>query len=179
MKKFFYFFLRLFKGTAECTMMRRIQNCIWWSQKCLEWKLILGWEKPGRNRNQLYKSTINIHVCISKYRFTFVRAFLLPIFGNVDESWRVTSKLRGSTLVQAARRRSKVFQKFSASLVQVGVVQGVPRWHAVGFLVFITGSYLYQVPGSASSPYRLFPFYLLFPKMSHFVSYIQYEAQFF
>ena len=30
-----------------------------------------------------------------------------------------------------------------------------------------------------SSLYRLFTFYLLFTKMSHFVSYIQYEAQFF
>jgi len=38
MRNFFYFFLRLFKGTAEYTMMRGIQNCIWWSQKCLEWK---------------------------------------------------------------------------------------------------------------------------------------------
>ena len=45
----------------------------------------------------------------------------VPIFGNVDGSWRVTSKLRGSTLIQVARRRSKVFQRFSASLVQVGV----------------------------------------------------------
>ena len=34
-------------------------------------------------------------------------AILLPIFGNVDGSWRATSKLRGSTLIQVARRRSK------------------------------------------------------------------------
>ena len=54
MRNFFYVFLRLFKGTAEYTMMRGIQNCIWWSQKCLEWKVILGWGKPGSNRNQLY-----------------------------------------------------------------------------------------------------------------------------
>ena len=58
-------------------------------------------------------------------------AFLLPIFGNVDGSWRVTSKLRGSTLIQVARRRSKVFQRVSASLVRVGDVQGVSRRHAV------------------------------------------------
>ena len=58
-------------------------------------------------------------------------AFLLPIFRNVDGSWRVTSKLRGSTLIQVARRRSKVFQRFSASLVRVGDVQGVSRRHAV------------------------------------------------
>ena len=51
-------------------------------------------------------------------------AFLTPIFGNVDGSWCVTSKLRGSTLIQVARRRSKVFQRFSASLVRVGDVQG-------------------------------------------------------
>ena len=56
-----------------------------------------------------------------------VSIFRVPIFGNVDGSWRVTSKLRGSTLIQVARRCSKVFQRFSASLVQVGVVQGVPR----------------------------------------------------
>ena len=53
--------------------------------------------------------------------------FLIPIFGNVDGSCRVPSKLRGFTLIQVARRRSKVFQKFPASLVQVGVVKGVPR----------------------------------------------------
>ena len=58
-------------------------------------------------------------------------AFLLPIFGNVDGSWRVTSKLRGSTLIQVARRRLKVFQRFSASLVRVGDIQGVSRRHAV------------------------------------------------
>ena len=56
---------------------------------------------------------------------------MLPIFGNVDGSWRVTSKLRGSTLIQVAQRRSKVFQRFSASLVRVGDVQGVSRRHAV------------------------------------------------
>ena len=33
-----------------------------------------------------------------------------PIFGNVDGSWSVTSKLRGSTLIQVIWRRSKVFQ---------------------------------------------------------------------
>jgi hypothetical protein len=48
-----------------------------------------------------------------------------PIFGNVDGSWRVTSKLRGFTLIQVARRRSKVFQRFTASLVRVGDVQRV------------------------------------------------------
>ena len=57
--------------------------------------------------------------------------FTTPIFGNVDGSWRVPSKLRGSTLIQVARRRSKVFQRFSVSLVRVGDVQGVPRRHAV------------------------------------------------
>ena len=46
-------------------------------------------------------------------------------------AWRVTSKLRGSTLIQVARRRSKVFQRFSASLVRVGDVQSVPRRHFV------------------------------------------------
>ena len=39
--------------------------------------------------------------------------------------------LRGFTLIQVARRRSKVFQRFSASLVRVGDVQGVSRRHAV------------------------------------------------
>jgi hypothetical protein len=43
----------------------------------------------------------------------------------------VTSELRGFTLIQVARRRSKVFQKFSASLVRVGDIQGVSRRHAV------------------------------------------------
>ena len=52
-------------------------------------------------------------------------------FGNVDGSWRVTSKLRDSTLIQVARRCSKVFQRFSASLVRVGDVQSVPRRYAV------------------------------------------------
>ena len=60
-----------------------------------------------------------------------IGAFLLPIFRNVDGSWRVTSKLRGSTLIQVARRRLKAFQRFSASLVRVGDVQGVSRRHAV------------------------------------------------
>ena len=66
-------------------------------------------------------------------QFQKLVAFLLPIFGNVDGSWRATStcKLRGSTLIQVARRRLKVLQRFSASLLQVGVVQGVPRRHAV------------------------------------------------
>jgi hypothetical protein len=58
-------------------------------------------------------------------QFQKLVAFLLPIFGNVDGSWRITSKLRGSTLIQVARRRSKVFQRVSASLVRVGDVQGV------------------------------------------------------
>ena len=58
-------------------------------------------------------------------------AFLLPIVRNVDGSWRVTSKLRSSTLIQVARRRSKVFQRFLASLVRVGDAQGVSRRHAV------------------------------------------------
>ena len=64
-----------------------------------------------------------------KFKFEFLlRGFEgRPIFGNVDGSWRVTSKLRSSTLIQVARRRSKVFQRFSASLVRVGDVQGVPR----------------------------------------------------
>ena len=44
---------------------------------------------------------------------------------------RVTSKLRDFTLIQVARSCSKVFQRFSASLVQVGDVQGVSRRHAV------------------------------------------------
>ena len=60
-------------------------------------------------------------------QFQKLLAFLIPIFGNLDGSWRVTSKLRDSTLIQVARRCSKVFQRFSASLVQIGVVQGVPR----------------------------------------------------
>ena len=64
-------------------------------------------------------------------QFQKLVAFLLPIFRNVDGSWRVTSKLRGSTLIQVARRRSKVFQRFSASLVRVEDVQGVSRRHAV------------------------------------------------
>ena len=64
-------------------------------------------------------------------QFQKLVAFLLPIFRNVDGSWRVTSKLRGSTLIQVARRCSKVFQRFSASLVRVRDVQGVSRRHAV------------------------------------------------
>ena len=46
-------------------------------------------------------------------QFKKLVAFLLPIFGNVDGSWRATSKLRGSTLIQVARIRSRVFQRFS------------------------------------------------------------------
>ena len=64
-------------------------------------------------------------------QFQKLLAFLIPIFGNVDGSWRVTSKLRDSTLIQVARRCSKVFQRFSASLVRVGDVQSVPRRYAV------------------------------------------------
>ena len=64
-------------------------------------------------------------------KFQKLLAFLLPIFENVDGSWRVTSKLRDSTLIQVARRCSKVFQRLSASLVRVGDVQGVSRQHAV------------------------------------------------
>ena len=56
-------------------------------------------------------------------QFQKLVAFLLPIFGNVDGSWRVTSKLRGFTLIQVARRRSKVFQRFSASLVRVVCIE--------------------------------------------------------
>ena len=41
------------------------------------------------------------------------------------------SKLRSSTLIQVAQRRSKVFQRFLASLVRAGDVQGVPQRHAV------------------------------------------------
>ena len=49
-------------------------------------------------------------------QFQKLLAFLIPIFGNVDGSWRVTSKLRDSTLIQAklhedARRCSKDFQQ--------------------------------------------------------------------
>ena len=64
-------------------------------------------------------------------QFQKLVAFLLPIFRNVDGSWRVTSKLRDSTLIQVARKRLKVFIRFSASLVRVGDVQGVSRRHAV------------------------------------------------
>ena len=66
-----------------------------------------------------------------RQNFFLLSAFLIPIFGNVDGSWRVTSKLRDSTLIKVAQRCSKVFQRFSASLVRVGDVQGVPRRHAV------------------------------------------------
>ena len=69
-------------------------------------------------------------IIITRYAFKLV-AFLLPIFRNVDGSWCVTSKLRGSTLIQVARRRLKVFQRFLASLVRVEDVQGVSRQHAV------------------------------------------------
>ena len=64
-------------------------------------------------------------------QFQKLVAFLLYQFLGVDGSWRVTSKLRSSTLIQVARRRSKVFQRFSASLVRVGDIQGVSRRHAV------------------------------------------------
>ena len=64
-------------------------------------------------------------------QFQKLVAFLLYQFLGVDGSWRVTSKLRCSTLIQVARRRSKVFQRFSASLVRVGDIQGVSRRHAV------------------------------------------------
>ena len=57
--------------------------------------------------------------------------FTTNFFRNVDGSWRVTSKLRGPTLIKVAQRRSKVFQRISASLVRVGDVQGVSRRHAV------------------------------------------------
>ena len=59
---------------------------------------------------------------------SILRDFLRLFFCGF--SWRVTSKQRGSTLIQVARRRSKVFQRFSASLVRVGDVQGVSRRHA-------------------------------------------------
>ena len=64
-------------------------------------------------------------------QFQKLITFLLPVFRNVDGSWRVPSKLRGSTLIQVARSCSKVFHRFSASLVRVGDVQGVSRRHAV------------------------------------------------
>ena len=79
----------------------------------------------------LDSSTIVLIRLSSREQFQKLVAFLLPIFGNVDGSWRVTSKLRSSTLIQVARRRSKVFQRVSASLVRVGDVQGVSRRHAV------------------------------------------------
>jgi len=60
-------------------------------------------------------------------QFQKLVAFLIPIFGNVDRVVACHSKLRGSTLIQVARRRSKVFQRFAASLVRVGDVQSVPR----------------------------------------------------
>ena len=69
----------------------------------------------------------NLFSIVVPEQFQKLLAFLLPIFGNVGGSWRVTSKLRDSTLIQVARRCSKVFQRFSASLVRVGVVQSVPR----------------------------------------------------
>ena len=77
-----------------------------------------------------YFGTLN-EIFSSSKQFQKLVAFLLPIFRNVDGSWRVTSKLRGSTLIQVARRRLKVFQRFSASLVRVGDIQGVSRRHAV------------------------------------------------
>ena len=75
----------------------------------------------------MYKLMYNINFFKLFEQFQKLVAFLLPIFGNVDGSWRATSKLQSSTLIQVARRRLKVFQRFSASLVQVGVVQGVLR----------------------------------------------------
>ena len=80
--------------------------------------------------NEIFSST-KLFQALHFEQFQKLVAFLLPIFRNVDGSWRVTSKLRGSTLIQVARRCSKVFQRFSASLVRVGDVQGVSRRHAV------------------------------------------------
>ena len=80
-------------------------------------------------------------------QFQKLVAFLQPIFRNVDGSWRVTSKLRGSTLIQVAQRRLNVFQRFSASLVRVGDVKYVSRRHAVRgkkephFLIYCRGSF--------------------------------------
>ena len=86
MRNFFYFFLRLFKGTAEYRMMRGIQNCIWWSQKCLEWKVISSWEKPGSNRNQLYLIHYFLHTpsCTDE---------ALP--NIVPNAWRLCSETTG------------------------------------------------------------------------------------
>ena len=56
-----------------------------------------------------------------------VSIFNITILETLTVRVRVTSKLRDFTLIQVARSCSKVFQRFSASLVQVGVVQGVPR----------------------------------------------------
>ena len=71
-----------------------------------------------------YSSNIYTVLVPGFEQFQKLVAFLLPIFGNVDGSWRVTSLLhvRGSTLIQVARRRLKVCQRFSASLVRVGDV---------------------------------------------------------
>ena len=81
--------------------------------------------------NNLQKFSMKFFLLTPKIGMVPGIAFLLQIFRNVDGSWRVTSKLRGSTLIQVARRRSKVFQRFSASLARVGDVQGVSRQHAV------------------------------------------------
>ena len=82
---------------------------------------------PGMVSRVSITGLLFLNEIFSRFREQFQKlvAILIPIFGNVDGSWRVTSKLRGSMLVQVAQRRSKVFQRVSASLVQVGDVQGV------------------------------------------------------
>ena len=77
------------------------------------------------------RMTIFCQLLSTYFFFLFIDLIFYYIFGNVDGSWRVTSKLRGSTPIQVARRCLKVFQRFSASLVRVGDVQDVPRRHAV------------------------------------------------
>jgi hypothetical protein len=69
-----------------------------------------------KNNNSRLLARPNFFLPVLPEQFQKLLAFLLPIFGNVDGSWRVTSKLRDSTLIQAklhedARRCSKDFQQ--------------------------------------------------------------------
>ena len=91
-------------STAHCCSLKHMNSCG-------KRRISRRYTKP---KNILFASLVYLFRAVPK-----LVAFLLPIFRNVDGSWHVTSKLRGSTLIQVAQGCSKVFQKFSASLVRV------------------------------------------------------------
>ena len=65
-------------------------------------------------------------------QFQKLVAFLLPIFGNVDGSWRVNYEVpRLSNCTKTLAGVPKIFSKFGTSLVQVGVQK--PPFASGGF----------------------------------------------